>query len=296
MAFLGEELDRTARELRHLRTRSSNVASINGSWGTFLFFVMIGLLLFVLPHFAAVSLGTLTGYALTMLYIQQPLDTLLNGTPLIAQGEIALQQMEKTGLARAGTEEDAPQPRPARPDGFSLLELVDVTHTYRHEREDKPFTLGPLRLSLRRGELVFLVGGNGSGKTTLAKLITGLYAPESGEIRLDGQAVGPARSRTVPAALLHGVLRLLPLRPAAGPGPGEPGRAHAGYLEQLQLNHKVRVEGGTLSTTQLSQGQRKRLALLVAYLEDRPLYVFDEWAADQDPDFKASSTRSCCRT
>jgi putative ATP-binding cassette transporter len=58
------------------------------------------------------------------------------------------------------------------------------------------------------------------------------------------------------------------------------------YLIQLQLDHKVRITGGELSTTDLSQGQRKRLALLTAYLEDRPIYVFDEWAADQDPLFK----------
>jgi putative ATP-binding cassette transporter len=58
------------------------------------------------------------------------------------------------------------------------------------------------------------------------------------------------------------------------------------YLERLLLHHKVKIEGGTLSTLDLSQGQRKRLALLTAYLEDRPIYLFDEWAADQDPEFK----------
>ena len=58
------------------------------------------------------------------------------------------------------------------------------------------------------------------------------------------------------------------------------------YLKQLQLDHKVKIEQGKLSTTTLSQGQRKRLALLTAYLEDRPIYLFDEWAADQDPNFK----------
>jgi putative ATP-binding cassette transporter len=58
------------------------------------------------------------------------------------------------------------------------------------------------------------------------------------------------------------------------------------YLTLLQLDHKVEIKDGVLSTTDLSQGQRKRLALLTAYLEDRPIYVFDEWAADQDPLFK----------
>ncbi|MBK6597015.1 MAG: ATP-binding cassette domain-containing protein [Proteobacteria bacterium] len=58
------------------------------------------------------------------------------------------------------------------------------------------------------------------------------------------------------------------------------------YLKLLQIDHKVTVQAGKFSTTDLSQGQRKRLALVVAYLEDRPIYIFDEWAADQDPDYK----------
>jgi putative pyoverdin transport system ATP-binding/permease protein len=55
---------------------------------------------------------------------------------------------------------------------------------------------------------------------------------------------------------------------------------------QLQLDRKVTVADGVFSTVELSQGQRKRLALVMTYLEDRPFYVFDEWAADQDPLFK----------
>ena len=58
------------------------------------------------------------------------------------------------------------------------------------------------------------------------------------------------------------------------------------YLHQLELDHVVTVKDGVFSTVKLSRGQRKRLALLTAYLEDRPIYVFDEWAADQDPVFR----------
>lgn len=58
------------------------------------------------------------------------------------------------------------------------------------------------------------------------------------------------------------------------------------YLQKLQLDHQFKIENGVLSTIELSQGQRKRLALLHAYIEDRPIYLFDEWAADQDPSFK----------
>ncbi len=58
------------------------------------------------------------------------------------------------------------------------------------------------------------------------------------------------------------------------------------YLTELQLAHKVSVHDGRLSTVALSAGQRKRLALLTVLLEDRPIYLFDEWAADQEPRFR----------
>jgi putative ATP-binding cassette transporter len=60
----------------------------------------------------------------------------------------------------------------------------------------------------------------------------------------------------------------------------------ARWLEALELAGVVHVRDGALSSVDLSRGQRKRLALLTALLEDRPIYVFDEWAADQDPHFK----------
>jgi putative ATP-binding cassette transporter len=150
---------------------------------------------------------------------------------------------------------------------------------------DDRFLLGPIDLRLRRGELVFLVGGNGSGKTTLAKLLVGLYAPAAGEVRLNGRPVGDNERehyRQMFSAIFadgHLFDRLLGMKLA------QLADAQA-YLALLQLGHKVRTEGGQLSTTELSHGQRKRLALLTAYLEDRPVYVFDEWAADQDPGFK----------
>jgi putative ATP-binding cassette transporter len=166
------------------------------------------------------------------------------------------------------------------------LHLKDITHTYRHERDSNPFTLGPMNLTFSPGELTFIIGGNGSGKSTLVKLITGLYAPETGAIQWQGQWI-TADNRdwfrqhfTVVFADFYLFDRLLGLEQ-----PDLSQQAHH-YLKQLQLDHKVTLEADRFSTTALSQGQRKRLALLTAYLEDRPIYVFDEWASDQDPVFK----------
>jgi len=139
---------------------------------------------------------------------------------------------------------------------------------------------------LLQREIVFITGGNGSGKTTFAKILAGLYAPETGEIRIDGHRVTDENRvdfrehfSTVFSDfyLFDSLLGLT--------GPKLDHRAQD-YLAQLQLTHKVEIKDGKLSTIELSQGQRKRLALLTAFLEDRPIYLFDEWAADQDPTFK----------
>ncbi|HWK49940.1 MAG TPA: ATP-binding cassette domain-containing protein, partial [Steroidobacter sp.] len=58
------------------------------------------------------------------------------------------------------------------------------------------------------------------------------------------------------------------------------------YLHRLKLAHKVGIRDGKFTTTDLSTGQRKRLALINAWLEQRPVLLFDEWAADQDPEFR----------
>jgi putative ATP-binding cassette transporter len=146
--------------------------------------------------------------------------------------------------------------------------------------------IGPISLSFRTGELVYLVGGNGSGKSTLAKILTGLYVPEGGEIRVNGEIIDH-RNRddyrqhfSAVFADFHLFDSLIGLH-----SPTRDAQARE-YLEQLHLDHKVSISNGRLSTTELSQGQRKRLALLTAYLEDRAFYLFDEWASDQDPLFK----------
>src|SRR5688500_9922608 len=146
--------------------------------------------------------------------------------------------------------------------------------------------LGSTDASLQPGEVVFIAGSNGSGKSTLAKIITGLYPPESGEIRLDGKVIND-RNRDDYRQLFSAVFadfylfeNLIGLEKS-----GLDAQARE-YLAELHLDHKVKVKDGALSTTALSQGQRKRLALLTAYLEDRPIYLFDEWASDQDPMFK----------
>jgi putative ATP-binding cassette transporter len=166
------------------------------------------------------------------------------------------------------------------------LELKGVTHSYHREREDSSFILGPIDLTIRPGELIFVTGGNGSGKTTLVKMLTGLYAPEGGEIRLDDEVITLANRDSYRQHFSVVFSDFYLFESFFGMVSSDLDAQALDYLIQLQLDHKVQVKDGKLSTTELSQGQRKRLALLTAYLEDRSIYVFDEWAADQDPQFK----------
>ena len=161
-----------------------------------------------------------------------------------------------------------------------------VTHSYHHEKDDSHFMVGPVNLTFRPGEIVFLVGGNGCGKSTLAKIIAGLYPPEGGEIRVDGRLVTEANRddyRQLFSAVFSDFYLFDSLMGLSGANLDEQAQV---YLRQLHLDRKVKIQGQKLSTIFLSQGQRKRLALLTAYLEDRPFYLFDEWASDQDPQFK----------
>ncbi|HVR97761.1 MAG TPA: cyclic peptide export ABC transporter [Thermoanaerobaculia bacterium] len=283
-ALLDRRLDPSADALQRHITTATAIFNAASSWGQILFFVAIGLLLFVYPRFQAVPQEVLTGYSITLIAMMTPLELMLTSLPRLTNASIAIRRVDELGLSlwNEAPERDAGAVAP----GWERIELAGVTHTYPGEVETETFTLGPLDLTLTPGELVFVVGGNGSGKTTLAKLLLGLYEPESGEVRLDGETVTAEnrdRYRQHFSAVFSDFFLFNSLLGLDGSRLDEDARR---YLRQLQLDRKVRIEGGDLSTTDLSQGQRKRLALLTAYLEDRPIYLFDEWAADQDPTFK----------
>jgi len=288
-AFLSDLLETSARKFSRHHISGQTIYTVAASWGQLLVFVVIGVLLFVLTDWIPISAAVLTGFTLAILYLMTPLQLIMNTIPNMGRAGVALKNIEELGLTLAPSPSEKDSPKALTEGELSSwtgLELRGVSHSYRREGEDSIFVLGPIDLSFHPGELVFLTGGNGSGKTTLAKLILGLYQPEAGEIRLNNQTLV---NETTDYYRQHFSVvfsdfflfdSLLGLNPE-----NLDARAHQ-YLSQLHLAQKVQVKDGTLSTTDLSQGQRKRLALLTAYLEDRPIYVFDEWAADQDPLFK----------
>ncbi len=283
--FLSKELQSTATSLRHHNVSGYTLFAVTSSWGKLLFFFAVGFVLFALPKLLAISPQSLSSYILIFAYLMTPMENIVNDLPVLSRASIALQKIESLGLFLASRAEVSAVPPPPN-SSWQELELKAVTYPYKGEQEDRNFILGPINLTLHPGEIVFIVGGNGSGKSTLAKLITGLYIPDVGEIWLNGTLVSEQNREwyrqhfSVVFSDFYLFESLLGLENTNLDTQAQK------YLTQLQLDHKVKVENGKLSTTALSQGQRKRLALLTAYLENRPIYLFDEWAADQDPSFK----------
>ncbi|MCO6440351.1 MAG: cyclic peptide export ABC transporter [Nitrococcus mobilis] len=226
-------------------------------------------------------------YVLVLMFLRTPLNDLVGGLPILLAGGVALGKIDSLKLEPYRADFNARQETAAASPGNELLVLEEVVYEYPRVGDECGFRLGPVNLRLRTGEMLFIVGGNGSGKSTLAKVLTGLYRPSTGLLRLKGIAVTDDRLEwyrshfSTVFSSFHLFERLV------GPG-GEfdPALAQA-FLERLRLERKVAIDGDCLSTTRLSQGQRKRLALLAAHVEQRPILLLDEWAADQDPVFRS---------
>ena len=293
---LGGSIETVRRE----RAFGMSVFLVSTAWGNFLIYAFIGLVLFVLVGDVPERGRVMTGFALVFVYMVAPLENLLMALPRANMARVSgarideiTQQLDRTTLDDASRDlASSTGPRRGTPSlasadlPFAGLVLRDVCHTYYHEGLDDLFKLGPIALTFAPGEITYLVGGNGSGKTSLAKLLVGLYQPESGEILCNGDLVTDAnrdRYRQNFSAIFSDFHLFDQLLEGASADRDAQGNA---LLTKLNLHHKVQVINGAFTTRALSQGQRKRLALVVAYLEDRPFLVFDEWAADQDPVFK----------
>jgi putative ATP-binding cassette transporter len=288
-AFLAEDVTQTALSLRHLNLVATRQWVIAESWTQISFYGLIGVVLLVFPSVMALPIESLTGYIFAMLYMMGNVWAILGTLPTLSRGQVALEQIEELGIALKALV-DAPRPRgetPRPPLREASLAMDGVAFAYEQDgvRNDG-FRLGPLDFHLEPGALVFIVGGNGSGKSTFVKVLSGLYCPQAGAIRLAGETISDANRDWYRQHFSVVFSDFYLFEKLLGLGAPDLDARASTYLRRLQIEGKVQLSGQRLSTTDLSQGQRRRLALLTAYLEDRPFYVFDEWAADQDPQYK----------
>jgi putative ATP-binding cassette transporter len=285
-SYFVSTLKATAGDLQRQLVVGNITSELALSWAELTFLALLSVLVLLGktgPY--GLAPAVLSGTILALLCIRAPLETIVDIFMNLTHAQVSLSKIEQLGLSLQAEKEESPKEigfAPASP--LYAIEMQEMTYSYRSEAES--FTLGPLNATFCPGEVVFISGGNGSGKTTFLKLLSGLYTPESGNIRCNDARVNDLerdeyRSRF---AVVFSDFHLSDT--IACPPCAELDELATQYLKDFRLDHKVTVRQGVFSTINLSQGQRKRLALAAACLEDKQIYVFDEWAADQDVFFR----------
>lgn len=267
-------------ETKGLSIRAITSFIDNSLTGQFFFFLLIGFILFVLPVISP-GQGIALSYIFIVLYIMGPIEALMAVIPAITQADIAIDRINAVREQTVNLQESR-DAQNADLSGFSKIVFDNVSFSYPGKSNDS-FGVGPINFTIKKGDLLFIAGGNGSGKTTFFKLLTGLFYPQQGTIIADGKPVTDHNAYRALFAPIYSDFHLF--RHFYGMKDVDPARVQE-LLKLMQLDHKVTFANGEFSQTSLSTGQRKRLALIISILEDRPIIVLDEWAADQDPHFR----------
>lgn len=212
---------------------------------------------------------------------------LVASLPTLSQSRVALENLNKleTQLDEALIDEIYSQQTVTLVSEFKEIKLDQATFSYQNKQGKSLFSIGPINLFFKKGEMVFIVGGNGSGKSTLLKLLTGLYYPTAGSVDLNQQPI--ERSQYASYRSLFAIIftdfhlfdKLYGLSMIDN-------KQVKGLLRVMQLDKKTKYRKGEFTQLDLSTGQKKRLAFIAAILENKPIYIFDELAADQDPQFR----------
>ncbi|TCW87404.1 cyclic peptide export ABC transporter [Burkholderia sp. SRS-46] len=270
------------------RSMAQRTLGMNFVFSQTAIYVVLGALVFVLPALSPTFAGITVKVLTAVLFLVGPVSGVVSAAPQITVANAAAENLLSIEqLFDEHLEEGAVEARKRERMLYGEFDEIRLRHLLFSRGEgSERFTVGPIDLSIRRGETLFVTGGNGSGKTTFIKMLTGLYPADSGEILVDDRLVtrvdmqhyrdmfGAVFSDFHTFRTMYGVDHVDEERAAA-------------LIEEMEVHDKVSLDERRFSTIDLSTGQRKRLALVTVQLEDKPIVVLDEWAADQDPHFRA---------
>lgn len=281
------EIDIAATRARDVKIAFQGRAAQEFVLSQTMIFLLLGIIVFIAPMFFSVEAGAAARTAAAMLFIIGPLTMVTQAIPIFATANAASHNLLRLEhlLQSLAAKTPGMVERPLPPT-FEEIHFDTVSFTYTDSKAVDMFTVGPFNFSIRQGETLFITGGNGSGKSTLLKLLVGLYYPERGVIRIDQQALSAefyTAYRSKFSVIFTDYHLFKQLYGLSTPDP----EVVEELCQLLELIGKVHLQdGANFDTIDLSTGQRKRLALLVTLLEDKPIIVLDEWAADQDPHFR----------
>ncbi len=280
-AYYGDVLVSGEEDVKKSEMQAQTIARVGITFGDLISFFVIGVVTFVLVNYYAISSQTLIGTIMAILYISGPVSIIMNAVPEVIRARVSLKRVND--FTEKMMKEESREDLIALPD-WSTIRFQQVAFQY--DDAVNNFALGPLDLEINKGEITFVVGGNGSGKSTLSKIMSLHYRPRSGQIYFGNTEVTNDTITSCREAISAIFSDFYLFDRLLGKVDAEQQVKVDNYLQELRIDKKVSVEDGFFSTTSLSDGQKKRLALLVEFIEDKEVYIFDEWAADQDPTFK----------
>ncbi len=248
----------------------------------------IGGILFFLPQIDKSQIPIIPKLVALIIFTAGPIGDFAMAIPAVSRAEAAITNIRTLeGLIDLGQSQNEricdEQPIAELP--WSRICLDNISFQFPSRGNGRPFSIGPLDLEFHQGEITFIVGGNGSGKSTFLKVLTSLYSPASGHIRLDDTEITPynkASYRNIFSTIFTDYYLFRRLIGIDQPDP----ELVRTLLSRMELADKTSIENGVITNRELSTGQKKRLTLITSVLEDKPVMVFDEWAADQDPMFR----------
>ncbi|WP_434777885.1 multidrug ABC transporter permease/ATP-binding protein [Neisseria sp. Ec49-e6-T10] len=283
--FYDVTFDQDAKIHKHHIARADHYHAFAGNWTNVMMLGAVGFILYLSIYHGWASIPDAITIALAVLFIRTPLISAIGAFPTFLQGKISLKAIEQLQLSIF--EPDFNHQNTLF-DQWQSIEFKGVCYRYGKNKETgSAFSVGPIDFTLNRGETIFLIGANGSGKSTLSMLLTGLYQPLTGSILVDQQTVNQDNIfayRSLFSSVFTDFHLFNQLLDGLGQDVSE--ELIEQWLNSLQLTQKVQIKNQVILNPNLSQGQRKRLALLSAALEQKSILVLDEWAADQDPYFR----------
>lgn len=283
---LFEQIDTLSKETELLKVNAGLQQITTMMFSRMNYYLLLAVLVFVVPFFHASQVDEIYKISTTVLFIIGPIAMLVSSLPILSQSNVALENITEleTQLDEVIIDKIYSQQQPMVSD-FEEIQLNKATFSYQDKQGKPLFSIGPINFSIKKGEMVFIVGGNGSGKSTLLKLLTCLYHPNAGSLDLDCDPLlrnQYASYRSLFAIIFTDFHLFNKLYGLANIDDKQVKK----LLRLMQLDKKTKYRAGEFTHLDLSTGQKKRLAFVAALLENKPIYIFDELAADQDPQFR----------
>lgn len=279
---LASFISKQSTSLMQVSSKIQDFFAITNAFSQTLFFMLAASVVFIVPSISQISQNDIVQLTAIAFFVIGPISSILSGLPALSVSNSATRNISELESKMTGNKTTSSNIK--RYYNFKQIKVKDLTYHYQHHNGDH-FSIGPINLSFERGKVYFITGGNGSGKTTFARVLAGLFLPEKGDIWVDKERITSANIddyRNLYSAIFADYYlfeQLFGLNDI-------PQAEIINWLKILEIDELVKIKNGVFDSLKLSIGQRKRLALLVSILENRPICIFDEWAAEQVPEFR----------